>query len=67
MKEEIFGDVLFLVSFQTLQPQAEKKKQDYVEEQRVNRIILLKYTSSNSIKRKVNTGKFLTAKIFLCT
>lgn len=58
MKEEIIGDVLFLVSFQTLQPQAEKKKQDYVEEQRVNRIILLKYTSSNSIKRKVNTGKF---------
>ena len=67
MKEEISGDVLFLVSFQTLQPQAEKKKQDCVEEQRVNRIILLKYTSSSSIKRKVNMGKFLTAKIFLCT
>ena len=36
MKEEILGDVLFLVSFQTLQPQAEKTKQDCVEEQRVN-------------------------------
>ena len=36
VKEEILGDVLFLVSFQTLQPQAEKTKQDCVEEQRVN-------------------------------
>lgn len=66
-KKEVFSEVLFLVSFQTLQPQAEKMKQDSVEEQRVNRIILLKYTPSNSVKRKVNKRKFLTVKIFLCT
>lgn len=64
----MFSEVLlFLVSFQTLQPQAEKMKQDSVEEQRVNRIILLKYTPSNSVKRKVNKRTFLTVKIFLCT
>ena len=42
MKRWMFGEVLFLVSFQTFQPQTGKTKDDCVEEQRVNRIILLK-------------------------
>lgn len=38
----MYGEVLFLVPLQTFKPQTEKTKQDCVEEQRVNRIILLK-------------------------